>query len=560
MNMPRTTLTISGTGEPREIGLEPKGYIIGRSPDCGIFLDSEHISRQHGRIFQDPFGRWIIEDLGSRNGIWINGQRIKARAILPGEKISIPPFTLSIVQPLDRQIPADPLMQTTTAVMREESKTEILPDQEQAPRQLSGDFFNQLNEIIDLLSELTGSRELYPQVCRSLAERPDTMAAVLRLLGSPQPLSEHPQILACCLGGDTENNFTQTPANFHISRRVLEAVRTGGHIVVARSVPSQEKNLTLTIIDENRPRTVLCGPVTSPAETLDVLYLDIPEDRIPSGMVNFLQAVIRQVDFARRSLLFSETKAERQVLDKQLSMAREIQTKLTPSKLPKAPGVDIAVWYQPAMWVGGDYCDVWSLANGSLAFALGDVSGKGLPAAMVMSNLQAALRTTMAFCGNLSQAIRHVNQHMLLNLPEGMFITLFTGIFDAVNGKLDYVNAGHILPLIIHPAGDTIPLGEPANPPLGVSDKMFEMESELIKPNTGLFVVTDGITEARSPEGEEFGTERLMALLQKVKVASAEYLIRTITGAVSDFRKTLAQHDDVTALALLHRGSSQGKA
>ena len=166
---------------------------------------------------------------------------------------------------------------------------------------------------------------------------------------------EHPQILACCLGGDTENDFTQAPNNFQISRRVLEAVRTSGHIVVARSVPSLEKSLTLTIIDENRPRTVLCGPVTNPAETIDVLYLVIPEDRVPSDMVNFLQAVIRQVDFARRSLLFSETKAERQVLDKQLSMAREIQTKLTPIKFSKAPGLDIAVWYQPAMSRGKAY-------------------------------------------------------------------------------------------------------------------------------------------------------------------------------------------------------------
>jgi len=161
-----------------------------------------------------------------------------------------------------------------------------------------------------------------------------------------------------------------------------------------------------------------------------LLYLDIPVNQTTENTFDFVRAVSRQVSLTRKSLVFMQVKAERQIIDQQLSLAHDIQSKLSPSELEHGLGIDIAVCYKPAMWVGGDYYDVWSLENGQIAFAVGDVSGKGLPAAMIMSNLQAALRTTMTFCTELSTVVKHVNQHLCQSLRDDMFVTFFLGLFD----------------------------------------------------------------------------------------------------------------------------------
>jgi sigma-B regulation protein RsbU (phosphoserine phosphatase) len=205
------------------------------------------------------------------------------------------------------------------------------------------------------------------------------------------------------------------------------------------------------------------------------------------------------------------------------------------------------------MWVGGDYYDVLALENGRIVFAVGDVSGKGLPAAMIMSNLQAALRTTMTFCSELSKVAEYLNQHLCQNLRDDMFVTLFLGLFDPAKNELAYVNAGHIQPVIKQPSANSVLLGEPANPPLGLFEGPFETSVETIGPNTGLLVVTDGITEASSPEGELFEMDRLIKLVTDTQADSAEGLVQAVTEGTAQFREKLPPHDDITVFALVNR-------
>ncbi|MHC4725741.1 MAG: PP2C family protein-serine/threonine phosphatase [Planctomycetota bacterium] len=188
-----------------------------------------------------------------------------------------------------------------------------------------------------------------------------------------------------------------------------------------------------------------------------------------------------------------------------------------------------------------------------MAFTVADVSGKGLPAAMIMSNLQAALRTTMAFCTELSTVVEHVNQHLCQNLSDDMFVTLFLGLFNPSTNTLSYVNAGHISPLIKPPSQHAQQLGKAANLPLGIFKEAFEMQVETISPDTSLLVVTDGITEAGSPGGELFEMEGLEKLMTESESHSAQELVQTVIRGVTDFRKTLPQQDDITVLALINR-------
>jgi len=370
-----------------------------------------------------------------------------------------------------------------------------------------------------------------------------------------EPLPASVDILAWHFGDNPDDSTDRYAANLCLSRRVLEAVRSTGNAVLATSIHS-EAEITLTIIDEHTPRAVICAPVSDVTDTVDLLYLDLPINTTTPDTFEFVKAVSRQIILTRKALILMQVKAERSILDDQLSLAQKIQAELTPTILQDVPGVDLALYYKPAMWVGGDYCDVWFLKDGHLAFAIGDVSGKGLPAAMVMSNLQAALRTTMSFCSELSKVMKHVNLHLIQNLPEGMFVTLFLGLLDPSTGTLEYVNAGHLQPLIIQPQSTVVPLGQPDNLVLGISDVSFRTNVETIQEAAGLFVFTDGITEARSSDDEEFGVKRVMNLLKTSGERSAKRIVDLVTKAVDDFRQSRPQQDDITIFTLFNRGLS----
>ena len=218
------------------------------------------------------------------------------------------------------------------------------------------------------------------------------------------------------------------------------------------------------------------------------------------------------------------------------------------------PGVEVAFHYQSAVWVGGDYCDVWPLEDGRLAFAVGDVMGHGLAAAMVMANLHAALRTMMSFCSDVSEVMDRASRHLGQHMPEGMFVTLFLGLYEPDTGRLEYVNAGHPPPLGVRPAGPVMVVEGARNRPLGVIEGSFSAGTTAIDPSAGLVIVTDGILEAPSPGGERFGGERLREILEVGPTDSAEAMVNTVATSVADFRQSLPQQDDITVFALLRHG------
>ena len=547
-------MTISGRDKTWQVEAYAKGTIIGRSTQCDIVIETKDISRKHARIFQDPFGRWIVEDLGSRNGVYVNGQRTQAQAILPGDQIDIGLYSVVLAQSVDEQITPGTTTGTSSALMENGLTPEVISGIEKTDRMLSRPYLKQLNEIIERLSELTGFSFLYPEVCKCLAQAPRTVAAVLRLPKNTEPLPASMDILAYHFGSDPDNSTALDTANFCLSRRVIEAVKSTGKAVMATSTHSSGPEINLTVIDEHTPRAVICAPLADVKDVVDLLYLDLPIKAATPETFEFVKAVSRQTILIRKMLILMEAKAERSVLDDQLSLAKRIQSGLTPTMPKDIPGVDLALYYEPAMWVGGDYCDVWSLENGRLVFAIGDVSGKGLPAAMVMANLQAALRTTMAFCSEPSQVMKLVNLHLIQSLPEGMFVTLFLGLFDPPTETLNYVNAGHLQPLIIQPQFTVAPLGQPDNLVLGIDDTPFSASVETIEKNTGLLVFTDGITEARSSDDEEFGVSCLINLLKAADDRSARGITDLVVKAVEDFRQSRPQRDDITVFTLFNRG------
>jgi len=544
--MAEETLRIVGGGKERTAPLDPAGMVVGRVKTCDVALDGERVSRRHARIFRDPFGRWLIQDLGSRNGLKVDGERVDVCALIPGRRVDVGGFVLQLGGD-EGEIPPDPEVSgSVTASVSDDPQTHVTRAAARPEAQLSRGRLKWLNSMADRLAGLDKPDLLYREVCRVVARSAGTAAAVLRL----DEQTGLPQVLACHVGGGSEYASPQA-GELPLSRRVVQAVRETRQAVMASSAEGPDSGVGLSIVDEAVPRTVYCCPVADTAGPLDALYVDVPADQAMSDTFDFYQAVAHQVILIRKSLLLARARAEQEVLEHQLETAREIQAGLTPTGLEGAPGVDVAFCYEPALWVGGDYCDVWRLDDGKLALAVGDVCGKGLSAALGMANLQAALRSTLSFCRDLGAAATHVDKLLAQNLPEGMFVTAFVGLYDPSNGELEYVNAGHILPLVIRPGDGASPLGEPTNTPLGLFPKPLRAETCTLDDHTGLLVLTDGVTEAVSPDGEWFGDQRVADLFASLEPDSAEHIVATVTAAAGEYRGNAPQQDDITVLALL---------
>ncbi len=234
---------------------------------------------------------------------------------------------------------------------------------------------------------------------------------------------------------------------------------------------------------------------------------------------------------------------------RELDEARRIQRKLLPASLPQVDGCEIATSWQPASGVGGDCFDLIGFGRSRLALSIADVVGKGIPAALLMSNLQAAVRAFATEAAQPAELCQQVNRILCGNIAEGRFISFFYCTFDNDVGALTFSNAGHYPPILIRADGSVERL-VPGGPVMGVfPDASYEQGRVTICAGDRLVLYTDGITEARDTGDTEFGEERLLALAVENRGCSAPALQARLAEAVAAFTGGAFQ-DDATLIVL----------
>jgi phosphoserine phosphatase RsbU/P len=250
-----------------------------------------------------------------------------------------------------------------------------------------------------------------------------------------------------------------------------------------------------------------------------------------------LSSLRRQVEEGR---MLREKKQEMQD-------AREIQQRFLPAEMPKLSGCDIRFFWKPAKDVGGDYFDFIRLTDSTAAFCIADVAGKGLPAALLMSNMQASVRGLAHSTSSAAEMCARLNRVALENTPSDRFTTLFYGILDCGRRSLRYSNAGHVPPILVRRDGTVTRLSE-GGIVLGVFSNVDYEETEVrFESGDRLLLVTDGITEARNSQDEEFGDHRLIQLLLEHQHLPAAEMQRALLDAVASFAG-LALQDDATLM------------
>ncbi len=256
------------------------------------------------------------------------------------------------------------------------------------------------------------------------------------------------------------------------------------------------------------------------------------------------------LEISELALSLAQEAAHRERINREIEIAREVQQRLFPQKLPQIAGLEFAGMCRAALGVGGDYYDLIQLENGLLGIAIGDVSGKGISAALLMASLRASLRgITIDGSGDLAKMMGRINGLVYESSASNRYATFFFATLDPITQELRYVNAGHNAPMLVRGAsGDVVRL-EVGGTPVGLlPSASYEAQSVTLESGDLLLCYTDGISEAMNLSDEDWGEERMLEAVKTKSGASANDVLREVFQAADQFTGEAPQHDDMTLL------------
>lgn len=307
------------------------------------------------------------------------------------------------------------------------------------------------------------------------------------------------------------------------------------------------RNEPIYINARDKTRSEMVAPIISNDEVIGVFDLESDElNAYSDDDLQILMMLASQVAIIIEKVMLHEQLIEKQRLEGQLEVARQVQLELLPARDPQLPNYDISAYNYPTEEVSGDYYDWVRIYEDQIGLVIADVSGKGVPAALLMAFLRASLRaaTHIGYAPHISMA--KVNYLLWESIERNQFVTAFYGILDATNRSLSYSNAGHNPALLLNTEGD-IRFLERGGLPLGMFKETRYHEYYLtLQPGEILVLYTDGVTEAMNERGEEFGRDRLARSVKTAAHLSARDLITALHEAVIDWTDGKGAGDDVT--------------
>jgi phosphoserine phosphatase RsbU/P len=301
-----------------------------------------------------------------------------------------------------------------------------------------------------------------------------------------------------------------------------------------------------------RTRNILCLPIRNKSGKI-IAALQLLNKRsggFTSEDVDFLLTLSDHMALALENAQLHRALLEKERLEREMALARDIQRSLLPEGAPLVPGFDIAVTNEPCYEVGGDYYDFLTLGPDSLLVVVADVEGKGISSAMIMSNLQATLRALALNLHSLSSFAESLNHMMLAGTRGGKYFTMFLGLIDVQRQALDYINCGHVPPVIVRIEGEDVNLTE-GGMVVGLIDNVRYQQGQ-VKFQTGdvLVLCTDGITESMDEQQEEYGTERLVNCVRGAMTQNAAEIVTTVNADVARFSVRGTHLDDKVLIAV----------
>jgi serine phosphatase RsbU (regulator of sigma subunit) len=549
---PASLIVTDPGGHRTRVPIAPLPFLIGRQPQSNLILRDSRVSRTHARIVFEH-GGYVLEDTGSRHGIFVNGQRIERQPLANSDRIDF-----------GAQDSYQLLFMMDGAELRRLMEQVAAPEATPGAPGLGGGLAR-LRAVLDLARTLQGSFSLEDVLVQVV----DTALAVTG--------SERGFLLLKSDDG-LETRVARHRRGHKLPLDELRVPRT----VIHRALQHRRELLFMnfdasaagghtaehTVADLDL-RSVVCVPLvriragqgdttsllTSGAETVGVLYLDsrLAAADMAGGNRELLQTLAMEASTVLENARLLDEERAKQRMEEELKVAREIQQSLLPRTLPSAGWLHAAASSVASAQVGGDYYDVIAVNDRCWGAVVADVSGKGASSALLAALLQGALIPASDHADVLARRMERLNAFLLDRTGGEKYATVFYCLLDQ-SGRLDYVNAAHCPPIVVRPNGETAEL-EATGVPVGLLEgSKYELAGRQLSPGEKIVIYTDGVTEAQDARGAFFGRKRLFDLVRAHAAASSTGLHDAIQGAVSDFTEGAPQSDDITLVVLDFRG------
>jgi serine phosphatase RsbU (regulator of sigma subunit) len=528
--------------------------VLGRHPDCDIVLDAAAVSRQHAQILSEN-GLFLIEDLHSRNGTFVNGQLIQGRHTLAsGDRIKI--CDLSFLFHLD-----DPRF--APAIRPDRGMGTIMFDDDPAGAGMHG------STIMTKLDVIKGGSERFsvkPEVkLRAMVEINLSLSRAVALDEVlPKLLDSLFKIFSQADRGfvilrETVDSPLVTKAIKHrrsdqeervrISRTIINEALASKEAILSADAASDSRFDSSQSIADLQIRSVMCAPlVNGEGIALGVIQLDTMDQRqrFQKDDLDLLASIASQAAVAIDNAELHEAQLIQREVERDLELAHKVQRGLLPSAPPKVAGYQFYDFYEAANQVGGDYYDYVELQDGRVAVVLGDVSGHGVSAALVMAKLSGEVRFHLASATSASEALTRINTSFCRSGWEDKFVTFVIAILDPVKHEIVVANAGHMAPLLRNSSGKILEIGDDISGlPLGVTSEIhYEQIAHPLTAGDSITLYTDGISEAMNERGDLYSIERLTKQLT-LPARSLGEVGRLILDDVKRFVGTRSQNDDM---------------
>jgi serine phosphatase RsbU (regulator of sigma subunit)/pSer/pThr/pTyr-binding forkhead associated (FHA) protein len=539
-------VALQGPEGERQFPLKVPSVILGRQTDSAICLSAKAVSRQHAQIVCRE-DKYFLEDLDSSNGTYINGRRVQPRVPVPlteHDTVQIGPYVLALR-------PEPTITPTEGSLVIRDSVSVVSLDQSvynQAPAQ-------KLQMVLEIAQHLARTLDMDTLL-------PKLLDQLMRLL----PHADRCLILL--LEGDNlvvrgeRSRLQKQESTYPYSRTVVNRALSEGIGILSEDIKADQRFQASSTLTSINLHSLICVPlICQDGRRLGVIQMDRFRDTraFRSDDLHLLTTVCHQVAIALDNAALHAELLREERLRQELVMAREIQQGFLPSDFEDFPaeGFELFACVRPAREVSGDLYDFIRLEDGRLAFFVGDVSGKGMPAALFMVAVRTLGRHLAVEGHSPAETLVKMNRALAEDNPSAMFVTLAHGIYDPPTGDMVLASGGHHLPLLRRADGTVHELAHRTGRLLGyqgldlhVTDAHFSLS-----PGDVLVFYTDGYIEARAPSREMFGLERLSDIVRRfVPVLSLSTCAEIATRAVYDFTGSKESQDDLT-LFLLRRSA-----
>ncbi len=541
MSSPPLRLRITPpVGESFEHFCEGDSLVVGRSSKADLVLSDRFLSRLHARFFLEG-ETWYVEDLGSRNTTLLNGRPVASPMHLaPGDMVKLSETVISVegfdVAAEKPKRASDDVASSDSILLRSASELIAAAERE------SGDRMKLLNEVHRALATSISLEELLELVLdRAFAHlRPEEGMILLK-----SPLGDLEQVATRRLPG--------TSGDFLYSRSLEREVAEKGQAALVLDAQTDVRFAAAESILSSGIRTLVAAPLLAPDANLGMIVLSsrVHVRRYSEEDMELLVALASVAALRIRNISLAEEAARRRALEREMTIARQIQIALLPESLPEIPGYSLFATNDPSRSVSGDFYEVQTCdATGEPVIVIADVSGKGMSASLVAASLDALLMGPIEV-GHPTDAIcARVSRRLNARTPPERYATAIIASLEPKSGVLSYTNAGHNAGLLVRANGSSERL-EGTGLPLGLFP-IADYERAEVSLGLGDLVVlyTDGITEAASANGEEFGLDRLEKVVTTYSAEPLVALAVAIETAVEVFAEERRFADDRTLVIL----------